>query len=207
MYCTAGFIVEVSNKFKIKKLQLHQQQILPFVIISAIGIFGFISTILLITTYPSSFQIKTAPFVAQYLYDNKNIASSSDNNNNDRLTIISSQIYSWIFRYVFDDANTLNYRDYSKVNSTKYLLILDNTSAAIYLLRIRTRVLTTDSDRKSSHVKDLQLLNKNSKKIATFKGNIRMLTINKYPYSGNSMAYAGGVRAIIRTGELPDIKR
>ena len=205
----AGFIVEVSNKFKSKKLQLHQQQqqqILPFVIISAIGIFGFISTTLLISTNPSSFQIKTTAFVAQYLNDNKNTASSN-NIGNDRLTIVSSQIYSWIFRYVFDDANALNYRDYSKINSTKYLLILDRYFSGYISPQDTDKSVNDSSDRKSSHVKDLQLLNKNSKRIATFKGNIQNIDYGKYPYNGNSMAYAGGVRTIIRTGELPDIKK
>ena len=199
----AGFIVEVSNKFTRKKLLLRQQQILPFVIISVIGIFGFISTILLSTPNASSFQIKTAAFVAQYLNDNKNISS---NNGNDRLTIISSQIYSWIFRYVFDDANALNYRDYTSIKGDKYLLILDRYFSS-YISHNAADSDDDSSSRQSKHIKQLELLNNSSKKIATFKGNIQNIDYHNYPYSGNSMAYAGGIRAIIRTGQLSDVKR
>jgi hypothetical protein len=201
----AGFIVEISNKIKSKKLQLrHQQQIVPFIIISVIGIFGFISTILLITTDASSFQIKTAAFVAQYLNDNKNISS---NNGNDGLTIISSQIYSWIFRYVFNDADALNYRDYTSIKSDKFLLVLDRYFSNYISHNAADSEDDDSSSRQSKHIKQLELLNNSSKKIATFKFNPQNIDYDKYPYSGNSMAYAGGVRAIIRTGESSDINR
>jgi hypothetical protein len=107
----------------------------------------------------------------------------------------------------FDDANALNYRDYSMVKSNKFLLILDR-----YFSSYISHKPAGDSDddspsRQSTHIKQLELLNNASKRIATFRYNAQNIDTDKYPYSGNSMAYAGGIRAIIRTGQSSDVKR
>ncbi|MGH9878435.1 MAG: ArnT family glycosyltransferase, partial [Nitrososphaerales archaeon] len=58
-----------------------------------IGIFGLVSSTMLVTTHVSG-QLEATAFVADYVQD-------SDSN----MTIISSPVYSWIFIYVFDQDN------------------------------------------------------------------------------------------------------
>ena len=114
----AKLIEHLSNKLRNKKIQ----QILSLSIISSIGIFGLISTILLVTTNVTSHYFEAAAYIVHYL---QNDISSTGNKKNDkiqyhfndteisksigsaeskkdeRLTLVSSHVYSWIPRYVF----------------------------------------------------------------------------------------------------------
>jgi hypothetical protein len=115
VFCIAAavMIVDLSNKAsKNKKIQ----KIFPFTIISAIGIFGFISTTMLTTIDFSSFQVKAMAFATKYMpEDNKDI------------TIISGPIYSWIPKYIFHiDKVFFNYNQKDQsIKTTKALLIVD----------------------------------------------------------------------------------
>jgi hypothetical protein len=57
-------IVELSNKIK------RAKRILRFAIIFGIGNFGFLITVMLVTTNASSSQIEAAAFVSQKIQDN-----------------------------------------------------------------------------------------------------------------------------------------
>jgi len=83
---------------------------LPFIVVAGIGVFGFISTTMLITTNIASFQYSAAAFVAGYLRDNGG-ANYKNGNNTADVTIIASPIYLWIFNYVFHINNAFHYKD------------------------------------------------------------------------------------------------
>jgi hypothetical protein len=76
------------------------QKIITVMVISSIGAFGLISTMLIISTDVTSAQFESAAYVARYLHESRDI------------TLISNPIYSWIFNYVYDKDHVFSdYRD------------------------------------------------------------------------------------------------
>jgi 4-amino-4-deoxy-L-arabinose transferase-like glycosyltransferase len=116
---TAVLIVEISNKISKKnivadthlknKFKLLYSK-LPYIVVSGVCIFGFISTTMLITADIASFQYKATAFVANYIRNNDHTNDKNTNNSTD-VTIITSPIYLWVFSYVFHIDNAFRYRD------------------------------------------------------------------------------------------------
>jgi len=119
VFCIAGAILieDISNKIRIKKKV--QKMLLPFIIVSAIGIIGLINTTTLITTNVNSSYFKAAAFVDQYL---QNI-----NHNSNKTTVIADPFFLWIPQYIFQlDQNYKMYFDNTPVKTQKVLLIVDH---------------------------------------------------------------------------------
>jgi hypothetical protein len=114
------------------------QKVLPFAVISGIGVFGLVKSTTL-TMNNINFPItETTAFASHYLQSNSN--HKYDNNTvtvADRIygvgcesnttTVISYPIYSWILKYVFHFNNFVNYNDFSPVlvKTKKIILIAD----------------------------------------------------------------------------------
>ncbi len=179
----AVMIVDASSKLTKKGTV---QKILPLAIISAIGIFGLTSTVMLITTNLSFFQFQTAAFVANHL-----IADEKSQSNLDKTTVISSQIYSWIFKYVFREDNIFaTYREGGPIETGKVILVVDNNFKS-YMNQ--EKPLERDLDR----VQRLQTLYNNSSLLNSFEGKTQEYDRNSYPYY--SMKYNfGGTRVQIK---------
>ena len=161
----ARLIVDLPNKISKKRIQ----KILPFIIISAIGIFGLVSTTMLITTNVSS-QFQAAAFVARYLGDSS--TGSKD------ATIISSPIYSWIFGYIYNKT-AYGFSDF------RDLLFLPIKTGKILLISDQHFI----SDMRSS--KQLQTIYSNTTAIATFRGGVINFNNYKYPYASMNLNYEG----------------
>jgi len=119
VFCIAGAILieDISNKIRIKKKV--QKMLLPFILVSAIGIIGLINTTTLITTNVNSSYFKAAAFVDQYL---RNI-----NHNSNKTTVIADPFFLWIPQYIFQlDQNYKMYFDNTPVKTQKVLLIVDH---------------------------------------------------------------------------------
>jgi len=119
VFCIAGAILieDISNKIRIKKKV--QKMLLPFIIVSAIGIIGLFNTTTLITTNVNSSYFKAAAFVDQYL---QNI-----NHNSNKTTVIADPFFLWIPQYIFQlDQNYKMYFDNTPVKTQKVLLIVDH---------------------------------------------------------------------------------
>jgi 4-amino-4-deoxy-L-arabinose transferase-like glycosyltransferase len=119
VFCIAGAILieDISNKIRIKKKV--QKMLLPFILVSAIGIIGLINTTTLITTNVNSSYFKAAAFVDQYL---QNI-----NHNSNKTTVIADPFFLWIPQYIFQlDQNYKMYFDNTPVKTQKVLLIVDH---------------------------------------------------------------------------------
>jgi hypothetical protein len=102
---------------------------LPFTIISIIGIFGLISTIMLITMNLNSSYFDIYAFVV------KNVVNSSNNNNNyqNKVSLLGDNRYFWIPNYVFHKNHF--YRDVGfeglgvkPINTKKFILVVDEGS-------------------------------------------------------------------------------
>jgi 4-amino-4-deoxy-L-arabinose transferase-like glycosyltransferase len=88
--------------------------------ISAIGIFGLISTTVLITLNVTSAQFQTMSFVAKFFQNDKKAAETYQ--------LVSSPIYSWIFNNIYKiNFVLLDYYDYEEqsIKPDKTLLIAD----------------------------------------------------------------------------------
>jgi hypothetical protein len=105
-----------NNKNK-KIAEQRKSLLLPYAIISAIGVFGLVTTTILITTNLNSLHFKTISFIAQKLiadnYKNDTNADYDHNNNNNnknKLMLIGSPRYFWIPRYIFDQKDAIDYK-------------------------------------------------------------------------------------------------
>jgi hypothetical protein len=179
----AVMIVDASSKVSKKRIV---QKGLPLALISVLGIFGLISTIMLITTNLSFFQFQTAAFVANQLK-----ADDNSQSNLDKTTVISSQIYSWIFKYVFHNNNTFaTYREGGPIETGKVILIVDNNFRS-YMNQ------EEPIERDRERVQRLQTLYNNSEVLNSFEGKTQEYDRNSYPYY--SMKYNfGGTRVQIK---------
>ena len=181
-FCIAGgnLITYLTGRIDNKKLQ----RLLPFATIAAIGIFGLVSTTILITTNVSSFQMEAAAFVSNYL--------DSKFGKNSNITILSSPMYSWIMMYVFDYDEALpTYKKSSSVNAEKTLIMYD---------KYFKNYISDDSNGKAvkNRVARLLALYENSTMIAVFRGTASNYDFDIYPY-GSMRQNLGGTTVEIRT--------
>jgi len=114
------FIVEISNKIFRKKNTC--KKLVPYAVIAAIGIFGLVSTMLIITTNVFFVQIAHVALAVQEIETNRVM--------ND-VTVISAPEYSWLFKYIFNTAQSLQTRDSSGINTDKILLMVDRSYFAV----------------------------------------------------------------------------
>jgi len=171
VFCIAGsvFIIEICRKITGGTRRLIGQ-ILPFVVISSIVIFGLIINIMLTTADLTSAQIQAAAYVQYQLnhekaIENNNILTTSN------VTVISGPNYSWIFKYVFKQDNILdNFRDRSSIDTDKFIMMTD--------LPYKTFLRRDNSDRSER----LEALFDNTVSIAKFEGNASEYDFDKYPY-------------------------
>jgi hypothetical protein len=163
----------------IEKSKKITQKALTVAILSSIIVFGVISTTLLIVTDVTSAQIESAAYVARYLDGRGNGGTGNP-------TVISNPIYSWIFKYVFNEEHVLSdYRD---------MLYLPVDTA-------KSRVLLIDDPRFKLDIRneDNELLHElysNTSTIATFKGEVTNFDLGLYPYTSMIENYEGSEVAI-----------
>jgi hypothetical protein len=102
VFCIAAavLIVDLSNRISLRKIH----RIMPFVTISAIGIFGLIITAALVTLNVNSTFFDIYAFVVHYLPSQDK--DNTVNNAKEKTILMGSnwmQIFSWIPKYIFDD--------------------------------------------------------------------------------------------------------
>ncbi len=117
---SAVFIVDISNK--IFRKNNTYKKLVPYAVISAIGIFGLVSTMLIITTNVFFVQIAHVALAVQEIETNRVM---------DDITVISAPEYSWIFKYIFNTTQSLQTRDSSEINTDKILLMVDRSYIAV----------------------------------------------------------------------------
>jgi 4-amino-4-deoxy-L-arabinose transferase-like glycosyltransferase len=117
---SAVIIVDISNKIFRKKNTY--KKLVPFAVISAIGIFGLASTMLIITTNVFFGQIAHVALAVQEIEANRVMGD---------ITVISAPEYSWIFNYIFNTAQSLQTRDSSEINTDYVLLMVDRSYFAV----------------------------------------------------------------------------
>jgi hypothetical protein len=156
---------------KTKKITLNAFSI---AVLSSIIAFGLISTSLLITTDVTSAQLESAAYAASYLERGGGEGSGN-------LTVISNPVYSWIFKYVFDEDHILSdYRD------TLYLHLDISRNGILLIDDPRFKL-----DMGIENNQLLQELQRNASTIATFKGKVTNFDLGLYPYTSIIENYEG----------------
>lgn len=137
LFCIAAakMIIDLSNRIKNMKVR----KIIPFALISAIGIFGLVSTTMLITSNVTSSYFKVYSFLVSYLasqigLDNHN--DLTDKDDDDKITMVGrhwTQSFYWIPKYVLDvnlDFKKINRADDIKgsINDKERSLIIVDRS-------------------------------------------------------------------------------
>lgn len=142
---------------------------LPYAAIAGVGVFGLVSTTLLITIDATSSQFEAAAFVAGYAGDD--------------VTIAANPVYAWLFIYVFDKEHSFaDYRDllFLPVETEKLVLISDN--------HFQSNI---------GAGQQLQDAHDSTTTVAVFGGNLVGYDLASYPYS-NLLANYEGDRVEIR---------
>jgi hypothetical protein len=160
----------------VDRVKEGKQKLIRVAVLSSIIIFGLTSTTMLIITNVTSAQLESVAYVSNYL------AKSTDDP-----IIVSSPVYSWVFKYIFNKDNVLSdYRDmlYSSVGDDKRrILLIDDP-------RFKLDIGNEDSQL-------LHALYSNTTTIAIFKGNVTNFDLGLYPYTSMVENYEGsevGVR-------------
>ena len=159
------------------------QEYLIFGSILTIGIFGLVSTSMLITMNVNSVYFKIYGFIIQYLADVNNVETNSD-----KVTVISSHWWGynslWILKYVLDkegDSFIPNVKDHfigDPVKTDKILLLVDKPLRDIISMN---PYVTITSPNQAGQAMKIQTLLNQSKKIATFVDNTTSSDNGRYP--------------------------
>jgi len=178
-FCIAAAnLIEDIPKRVIRTEKRIVQRLLSYGVMLAIGTFGFISTFLLITTnfFPSQFA--AAAFVIQTMQQNSNHSVpsniSNDDNFNRDVTIISSPIYSWIFKNVFGNYQVFHTRDSHPIETQKIILMADSEYRY---------VLSKTEVEDAGQIERLQKIYNNTDIVATFRDGGDSYNFRRFPYT------------------------
>lgn len=112
----AVLLVNLSDRIQNKKIQ----RTTPFIVLTGLVMIGLINTVSLITTNVTSHFLEASAFVTDYLN-----GPSKGNNN---VTMISTHVYSWIPKYVFQiDEQYREIGDKIEIGGQKFLLVVDKS--------------------------------------------------------------------------------
>jgi hypothetical protein len=179
----AGLIVGLSNK--VKKIKF--QRILPFAIISIIGVFGLGSTAILITSNVNSSYFDVYAFVVQYLSSHNNQLNKNNDHESpevvdeDKVIMLGrhwTRSYFWIPRYALDI--NIEFQKIDQAEDIPIPAVNDKT-----LLIVDNRVRNSLSDRDMSEVQKYYYYYTTTP-IATFKDKTIKYDTSKYPYASMS---------------------
>jgi hypothetical protein len=184
-------------RIRSRKENLSLSKLVPIFLVGSIAVFGFTSTVLLVTTDMTSAQIKAAVFILDLTRtrDDRILPTTSSSTTTTvpdvspvDTTIISSPSYSWLFTYVFHRNNVFgDYRDllYHPVRTTDAILVADPHFE-----------WNMDAGRQLQ-----QMYYNETKSIATFTGNVINYDLNRYPYTSLGGNYGGSLVDVrIRNG-------
>ena len=187
-FCIAAakMINDLSYKIRIKKFQ----QIIPFAVISAIGVFGLISITMLVSTNINSSWFEGISFITQYPHGNnaalgyKQLLSSNTlipdviggADYTHKVTIIAGDTrYFWIPQLVFHkDYDYKWFWSIEPLKAEKVLLIVDE-----YF----TYLVSSSNNINKEYVKQMQAIYNSTHTISAFKRTTDIYNPNAYPYT------------------------
>ena len=156
--------------------------------ITALSVFGLIFTSMLIGTNVSSAQLEGIAFVANQTTSHK-IGGSPGS---DEITIITrGLIYSWIFKYIFENKNVFSHiRDTRPITTSKILLVVDSTYK---------HVISKSEGENETQLQRLVNIFDETSVQTLFKDTSQDYDKSLYPYTGIQSAAIGSRTEQIRT--------
>jgi hypothetical protein len=179
LFCIAAakMMIDLSNRIKSVKVR----KILPFAIVSAVGIFGLISTTMLITSNVTSSYFKVYSFLVLYLANQIGPNNPDDpTDKDDKIAIVGrhwTQSFYWIPKYVLD----VNL-DFKKINKADDIKGSINDKERSLIIVDRSMRESFSSDEKISNITDTP---SNFSHIATFNNDNHEYAYI-YPYTSMS---------------------
>lgn len=165
-FCIAGatMIDKIGNNIS----NIRMRNMLPYIRIAAIGIFGVVSITMLITLNTNTTYYQALAFVLSNLPDSN--TNSTNINPADKVTLIGNPQYFWIPEFVFDKTfDAKNYYSKTPFKTDKYMMIIDSGFV---------RILNGDNSSR------LSLAYNATHNLARFEQNFTGGTdVNKYPYT------------------------
>jgi 4-amino-4-deoxy-L-arabinose transferase-like glycosyltransferase len=143
-FCIGAAVLIADLSEKLMKNKKLVRRILPFAIISAIGIFGLVTTTSLIVKARNSSDFEVIASVVQYLpqgLEKLDIAGNSqglesvseDLTNSENVTIIGTSRHFWILQYVFDKPD-YDYKSPNNMLSKKTLEGVEDGSEKVLMI-------------------------------------------------------------------------
>ena len=118
VFSSALLIAETSKIFRNQKIA----KVVPYTIVGSVGLFGLIPTSMLITLNLTSFHYQVISVLVNQLQDsstrrNEDSTGISSNlagngNNSERITVLGSNYWLWLPKYVFDNNQFNDYKNY-----------------------------------------------------------------------------------------------
>jgi hypothetical protein len=169
------------------------------IVIAGIVLFGIISTSILISTNLSYVQLKTGSYISNELVSagsnsngdkNKDRTSLDTKNERAKITVISGPIYSWVYKYVFDNPHTFsNVRDTQSIKTEKIILLVDP---------LYKRVVSKNEGENQSQAARLSSIYNNTDIAALFGKLPANYSKKTYPFTGIDSADSGLTTSEIR---------
>jgi hypothetical protein len=188
----AKLIYDLPHIIKLKK----KDNIITFIIISSVCMFGLVNTTLLISTDLSYTQFYSVSFITKQIekesHERDPLPALDDHERErDQVTVISSPISSWIYKYVFDNENTFSHvRDTKPISTSNILLLVDSTYK---------HVISKEEGENLTQIERLKNIYNNTNVAALFKDDVSNYDRKTYPYTGLNSANIGSRTQEIRT--------
>jgi hypothetical protein len=182
VFCIAAALLLVrSSELLLRISKSRMVGLVPYIAICAVFIFGLVSTMILITSNLSLAQYQAATFVSQEIHNSKY-----------NPTVISSPIYSWIFKYVLDKDHVFAHiRDSSQPIQTKQILLITDSTFQHVLYN-------TGEDKNQIQLIET-IYNNTTQPIASFRDTVIAYDTRNYPYINMREADIGGGQIIVQT--------
>lgn len=186
----AKLICDIPNLIRLRKNATIISSMTVFVIV----IFGLVSTFYLISTNLSYIQTKSVSYISNAILANdRNSSSGGMNYSNDssKITVISGPVFSWIWKYAFNNDDSFSHvRDTQPVMTEKVIIVVDYT-----FRHVVTRTLFENE----TQVERLGNWYNKTHQVALFREIPAQYTNREYPFAGILSAKTGSLTTEVRT--------
>jgi Dolichyl-phosphate-mannose-protein mannosyltransferase len=181
---------------------IHIKKSIPTstIIISVIALFGLISSTILISTDLTDAQFASVAYISEALVPtngssmNKNHSGMNPNSydhSNNQITVISSPIFSWVYKYVFNNEYTFTHlRETEPIETQKIILLIDSTYK---------HVISGVEGENGTQIMRLKKIYNNTDIAALFRDDTSEYNRKIYPFTGLDTASIGSITQEIRT--------
>jgi asparagine N-glycosylation enzyme membrane subunit Stt3 len=169
--CIAAATLIQALTMKVAKKKVRR--LLPYVVISGIGIFGLISTINLITLTLNTAHLEANALLIKEL---SNVSNVTDHNYNNTI-VFGHRIYLWIPKFVFHKDFDYYDKDKMTIYPANGKMLLEHEA-----LTINDRKIIWIADKRPEDKQLLKIYN-STKKIDSFKENLSNYDLDIYPFN------------------------